>query len=313
MATIEQRTTSDGKTSFRVRIRLKGRPALTATFERKTDAREWARNTERDLKRNRLLGSVEAQRHTLAEMVDKYINDALPGLKSARDRERHLAWWKAQIGAYTLADVTAPMIVDCREKLAREEIRKGVRRSPGTVNRYLAALSHTFTVARTEWHWVRENPLRDVSTLKEPRGRVRFLSDDERKRLLFECKAHSPELYAIVVLALSTGARQGELLNLRWQTVDLNRGLIVLEDTKNGERRGIPLQGHARDLIRDLGKVRRIDSDLLFPSRRYPDKAINIQKIWERAVARAEIADFRFHDLRHSTDSHLAMNGASLA
>ena len=306
MATIEQRKTNDGKVSYRVKIRMRGRPAQTATFERKTDAKRWAQDTESKIREGKYFDTAEAKRHTVAEMIGRYTRDVLPAKKSARDQARQLRWWEGEIGDYTLADVTPALIVECRDK-------PQTNRGPATVNRYLAAISHVFTVARKEWHWAKENPLLNVSSLKEPRGRVRFLSDDERKRLLGVCKAHGQQLYAIVVLALSTGARQGELLNLRWKDVDLNRGLIVLEDTKNNDRRAIPLQGHALELIKEMGKIRRLDTDLLFPSRKTPSKPLSVQHIWEQAVRKSEIEDFRFHDLRHSAASYLAMNGASLA
>jgi len=306
MATIEQRKSNDGKISYRVRIRMRGRPAQTATFERKTDAKNWAQDTESKIREGKYFHTAEAKRHTVMEMTRRYTRDVLPAKKSARDQARQLKWWEGEIGDYTLADVTPALIVECRDKLQ-------TNRGPATVNRYLAAISHVFTVARKEWQWVKENPLLNVSSLKEPRGRVRFLSDDERKQLLDACKAHSEQLYTIVVLALSTGARQGELLNLRWKDVDLNRGLIVLEDTKNNDRRGIPLQGHALELIKQMGKVRRLDTDLLFPSRKTPSKPLSVQHVWEQAVRKSEIENFRFHDLRHSAASYLAMNGASLA
>ncbi len=87
--------------------------------------------------------------------------------------------------------------------------------------------------------------------------------------------------------------------------------MIILEHTKNDERRAIPLQGHALELFKDMSKVRQINTRLLFPSRINPNKPLNIQKIWESAVKNAEIDDFRFHDLRHSAASYLAMNGAT--
>jgi integrase len=306
MATIEQRKSKDGKLSYRVKIRLRGRPAQTATFERRTDAKNWAQDTESKIREGKYFHTAEAKRHTVSEMIRRYTRDVLPAKKSARDQTRQLKWWEGEIGDYTLADVTPALVVECRDKLANA-------RGAGTVNRYLAAISHVFTVARKEWQWVRHNPLRDVSTLREPRGRVRFLSDNERERLLDACKAHSQQLYTIVVLALSTGARQGELLNLRWKNVDLNRGLIVLEDTKNNDRRAIPLQGHALELVKEMSKVRRLDTDLLFPGHKNPGKPLSVQHIWKQAVRKAEIEDFRFHDLRHSAASYLAMNGASLA
>lgn len=111
-----------------------------------------------------------------------------------------------------------------------------------------------------------ENPMRKVRRPQEPRGRARFLSNDERQRLLTECRrSRNCSLYAIVVLALSTGARKMELLSLTWKDVDLKRGTITLHETKNGERRSLPLTGMALDLIRQHAKVRRIDTTLVFP------------------------------------------------
>ncbi len=141
---------------------------------------------------------------------------------------------------------------------------------------------------------------------------MRFLDDDERARLLVESKAHSDELYTIVVLALSTGARRGELLSLTWKDVDLARRTLVLRETKNGERRSLPLQGHAFVLVQDMAKLRRIDTDLLFPGTKDPKRPLAIGNIFNAAVTRAGIEDFHFHDLRHSAASYLAMNGATI-
>ena len=115
-------------------------------------------------------------------------------------------------------------------------------RSPATVVRYMAAMSHAYSIAMREWQWVEDSPLRRVSKPKEPPARCRFLDDDERQALLVACKAStSPHLYTVVVLALSTGMRRGEILSLRWPQVDLARGRIVLDKTKNGDRRNVPL------------------------------------------------------------------------
>jgi len=158
--------------------------------------------------------------------------------------------------------------------------------------------------------------MRKVSKSKEPRGRVRFLSDDERKALLTACQeSTSAYLYPVVVLALSTGMRQGEILNLAWADVNLDKQYIILHETKNGERRRVPLSGLAHTEIKKLSKIRRIDTSLLFPhaTPRLKNQPFDLRKPWDDALEKAEIKDFRFHDLRHSTASYLAMNGASLA
>lgn len=313
MAYIQERKSGDGKVSYRVQVRLKGFPTQTATFERKTDAKNWAQNTESAIREGRYFKTTEAKKHTLGDLIERYKQDYLPTLKSGKDRQRHLDWWKDELGSYTLVDIRPALIVEAKDRLSKGITRTDTPRSPATINRYLAALSHVFTIAIKEYGWVEDNPLLKITKPKEPRGRVRFLSDDERKRLLDACKAHSHRLYTIVVMALSTGARKNEIMSLRWQDVDTKLGSIVLHDTKNGERRTIPLQGHALDLVKQLKSTRYLHTDLLFPSNRNPKKILSIQNIWDEAVTTAKIEDFHFHDLRHSAASYLAMNGASLA
>lgn len=311
MATIEART-KDGKTVYRVKVRRKGYPTQSATFTRITDARKWAQNTEAAIDEGRHFKTTEAKRHTLAEMVDRYKEEVLPS-KSASSiymQTQQLGWWKVQLGVYVLADITPNLLAEYREKLARGN---GQPRANATVIRYMAALSHAFTIAVKEWRWLEDSPMRNVSKPKESRGRVRFLSDEERGRLLEVCRAsENPYLYPVVVLALSTGGRKMEILSLRWHDVDFQRQVLTLHDTKNGERRVLPLHGHAWDLLQQHAKVRRIDSPFVFPSRN-GQKAFDIRRAWEAALQHANIPDFCFHDLRHSAASYLAMDGASLA
>ena len=314
MAYIQRRSTKDGQPRYRVQVRLRGHPVQTATFERKTDAKRWAQQVESAIREGRHFKTSEAKRHTLGDLVDRYIRDVLPQKpKSQHLQTSQLQWWKEQLGDYTLADVTPSLVAECRDRLAAGTVRAGKQRSPGTVNRYLAALSHAFTTAVREWGWVDDSPVRKVSKLKEPQGRVRFLDDDERQRLLDACReSRNRYLYPAVVLSLSTGIRQGELLRLKWADIDLDRGVIVLHETKSGERRAVPLAGHALAVMREVSKVQRIDTPLVFPGRK-PDTSMGVRTSWELALKRAGIENFRWHDLRHSTASYLAMNGASLA
>ena len=319
MANIEKRISNDGKTSYRVKVRLKGFPSQSATFERLTDAKKWAQQTESAIREGRHFKTTEAKRHTLTELIDRYIKTVLPNKPKAIQKQTALLQrWKAEVGGYVLTDVTPSLIAECRDKLAGEVTLRGKLRSPATVNRYMAALSIALTSAVKEWGWIDDNPMRKVTKGKESRGRVRFLSDDERTQLLSACKESSSiYLYPVVVLALSTGMRQGEIMGLTWDVVDLNQGRAILHETKNGERRAVAITGHALELLKELSKVRRIDSKLLFPSKentpQKPQKPMDLRSPWEAAVKKAELHDFKFHDLRHSAASYLAMNGASLA
>ncbi len=99
MASIEKRTTQDGATSYRVKIRLKGYPIQTATFERLTDAKKWSQNTESAIREGRHFKTAEAKKHTFAEMVDRYVKDVLPTKpKQAVKQEQQLGWWKEKVG-----------------------------------------------------------------------------------------------------------------------------------------------------------------------------------------------------------------------
>ncbi|MEA3273910.1 MAG: site-specific integrase [Pseudomonadota bacterium] len=315
MATITKRIDKQGNTHYQAKVRLKGYPQQTATFSRLTDARRWATQTEAAIRERRHFKTVEAQKHTLDDLVDRYIRDILPSKpRSQAKQTAQLRWWANELGTYTLADVTPALIAECRDKLARQPTRRGPTTNSATIVRYLAALSHAFTVAVKEWGWVEDNPVLKVTKPKESRGRVRFLSDDERKRLLTACReSPSPWIYPVVILALSTGMRSSEIMGLTWERVDLNQGRILLEETKNGERRSVPLAGHALDLLRNHAKVRRLDTSLLWPSHRNPSKPIDLRRPWVNALEAAGIEDFRFHDLRHSAASYMLMNGATIA
>ncbi|WP_131781169.1 tyrosine-type recombinase/integrase [Legionella gresilensis] len=314
MASIEERVSKEGKISYRVKVRLKGSPIQQATFDRKTDARRWAQQTEAAIREGRHFKTTEAKRRTLSELIERYIKEVIPlKPKNSKNTVLHLKWWQRELGQYSLADVSPALIAERRDKLSSEKTTRNKLRSPSTVVRYLAALSHALTIAVKEWGWIEDSPIRRVTKPKEPRGRVRFLSDDERRRLLDECrKSESQYLYIAVVLALSTGARKMELMGLRWKDIDFNRQVITLHETKNGERRVLPLTGHALELIKELAKVQRLDCDFIFPNHQFT-KPIDLRTPFENALKRAEITDFRWHDLRHSCASYLAMNNASLA
>jgi integrase len=176
----------------------------------------------------------------------------------------------------------------------------------------MAALSHVLTIASTELGWIPFNPMRGVKKLREAKERVRFLSDDERERLLTACReSRNRYLYPIVVLALSTAMRKEEIRQIRWKDVDLKRGTIVLHQTKNRERRSVPLAGKALKLLEELYGEQTAGAQFVFPGKS-PSSPVDFRTAWDRALRHAGIQDFRFHDLRHSAASYLAMNGATL-
>jgi len=225
MATIETRRLQDGTTTFRAKVRLKGYSPEHATFTRKTDAVRWSQSTEAAMREGRYFRTTEAKRRTVAQLLDRYVEEVVPMRpRNACNTRRHVAYWRQMIGQLALADATPSVIVEQRNGLLKGITRRGTPRSHATVVRYLATLSHAFNIALKDWQWASDNPVAKITKPREARGRERFLSDAERLRLLETCQASSSRhLYTVVVLAISTGMRRGEIMNIRWHDVDLKR------------------------------------------------------------------------------------------
>ena len=314
MACIFERKTKDGETRYAALVRVKGYPRQTATFSRKTDAKLWAQQTESSIRSGKYFSQAEAMRHTFSELADRYIKTML-GSKSLKVQVQYaqqLKVWCSMIGELALAEITPALISECRDRLAKEVTSRGRVRSNASLNRYIAVLSSVMSVGVREWQWIEENPVSKLRKLKESKGRERLLSEEELDRLLEATKqSANKDLHTAVVLALSTGARKMEIWGLRWRDIDLNEGLATLHQTKNGETRTVPIQAYALELMRQRSKVRRIDTDLVFPSTIDPQKPFDFRTSWEKVLGEAEILDFCWHDLRHISGSYLAMGGAS--
>lgn len=313
MATIEKRISNTGEITYRAKVRLRGFPVQTATFDKMTKAKEWAYTTEQKMKDGKFMPEYKAKQYTVSEIIDKYRKTILCHKKTIYpDWNSQLNWWNDAIGMYTLSNVTPSLLSEMKIRLLNEKNAFGRSRSPATVNRYLTTMQCVFSVAIKEWELLDINPFLRVKKFKEPKGRIRFLSKEEKDRLLEECKkAKNPYLYPAVIVALSTGARKMEVLSLKWKDVDLANGRAILQDTKNGERRGINLLGEVNNIVSELYRNREPSAVYVFPNAN-GDKPFDIKKSWENALKRAEITDFRFHDLRHTTASYLAMQGKSL-
>jgi len=186
------------------------------------------------------------------------------------------------------------------------------------VNRYVETVTAVFETARKTLKWIGVNPVRDMSDLAENNIRVRWLSNKERENLLAQCGVVGDVLHDLVVAGLCTGARAGELLSLRWPVVDLKEGVAYLNtnETKNKDGRAMPLPEPLLGLLKLRKKIRRIDTDLVFPdpvnNRQGKPRRFDYHKKYVAAVKRAGITNFKFHDLRHTTASWLIMNGATL-
>lgn len=323
MATISARKTREG-VRYRVQVRLDGHPPQSRTFERKTDAKRWAQELEADIRTGRYRSVAARQRHTLAELVDLYVSAVLPGKQAVEALYgRHLAWWKTELGASYLSVLSSEQIEGSYRKLLREPGATGKRRSATTANRYLISLSACLGYGKKRLKWTDRNPVADVEKEKEPKGRVRFLSrpvdgeDSELARLLKACKeSRNRDLSDLVTLALWTGCREGELMALRRSFVRLSEGGFTLPAgvTKTNRDRFVPLVGPALKVLQRRMKAKRLDTDILFagpPRRNAKFPPAFPRRAWNAALKAAGIENFRFHDLRHTHASYLAMSGAT--
>lgn len=328
MATIQKRKNDDGTTGYRVMIRLKGHPMTSATFARLTDAKNWASATESDMRAGRYFGG--GKRKTLGDLFDKYEAAAALRLKSWDGVKRRLDWWREKAGGELLDDITPARIAAWRDELLATPKRNGGgQRTGADVNRALAALSAAMKHGINELEWIEKNPVKRVTKQTEAGGRVRYLTDEELPRLLVAVRASPhPDLLPAVLLALTTGARSGEIMGLRWSQIDFKNRTITLHhgETKNDAGRALPLSGEIVELLKARNKVRQIDDDRVFPP---PDgcKVLELRDPWKAALVQAGIdvrpanykgrnsdlmtSNFRWHDLRHTAASYLTMAGVS--
>ncbi len=187
-------------------------------------------------------------------------------------------------------------------QIEKWKARKKETVKPASVNREIATLKHLFTKA-VEWGKVKENPAKKVKLLKGEVKRVRYLMPDEVQKLISNCADH---LEPIATVAVHTGMRKGELLGLKWDQVNFEQGIITLLDTKNGERRDIPMNETVKALL--MGLERK--GPHVFLNDGFPLKYID--KSFATAIKKSGIKDFRFHDLRHTFASNLVMAGVEL-
>lgn len=318
MAEIKKRFSKrKNKCTYTASIRIKGYPNITQTFERLTDAKNWASKTESDIRRGISLNELESRKHTLNELINRYIEIELPKRKSDKKKfEMQLNWWSNEIGDYFLSSITTALLTECRDKLSKENSikpKKGKEiRSNATINRYLACLSTVLSTAVRDWEWMNENPMFKVRKLKENNGRVRYLTQNEVAKLLETCKQSKSAkvLYLITLIALSTGARYSEITRLTWNNIDLENNQFYFMDTKNGDNRGVPITQKVKEEIEKYKNSETIKTTLVFPNKE-GTKPINVRKAFNNALKRSKITNFCFHDLRHTAASFLAMSGKS--
>ncbi len=188
--------------------------------------------------------------------------------------------------------------------------RKSEGAKPATVNRELAMLSKAFNLALKEWEWIKENPVSKVPKEKENNEKDRWLTSDEEKRLL---EASPQWLKDIIVFNLHTGLRIDELLSLEWQRVNLFSKTILIQKSKNGKPRTVPLNQDAIDILIGKSKVRSIKNDLVFTSSTGTKiDSDNLRRALDSALEKVGIKEVTPHTFRHTFATRLAQRGVDI-
>lgn len=289
--------------TWKAQVRKLGLPSVTKTFKTKHDAEVWARSVESEQDRGVFVNRSEADRVTVAELIDRYIQEVTPQKRSARNDRQRLLFLKRSFGNFLASQLQSKHIAAYRDKRLAEG------RQGATVVKELGSLRHLLDVAIKDWGVpLASNAATLVRKPKQARGRDRRLVEGEEERILAACRRSKSSLVApLVILALETGMRLGELLALDWRHIDLKRQTAFLPMTKNGETRLVPLSTRAVETLRLV--PRNIQSTRVFWAW---SRADSVENTWRRVVVRAGIRDLRFHDLRHEATSRLFEKGLNV-
>ncbi len=283
------------------------------SFKTKAEAEAWARQIEAEMDRGAFVSRKEAENTTLSDALDRYEKEVLPEKKGARQEKQRVGAWKTDpLAKRSLASIQGKDIAAYRDKRSTDGA------SPNTIRLELALISHLFTVAVKEWGMGGlVNPVKQIRKPKLPQGRDRRLRPGELDRIL--SASGSPALSDLVRFAIETGMRRSEIAGMTWDRVDLKKRTVSLHDTKNGDKRIVPLSPEAVRILSAL--PRRIDGEVWGME---PD---SITQAFLRAVDRARdayekecqgkkvkpdpgyLVDLTFHDLRHEATSRFFEKG----
>ena len=282
--------------SWRAIIKRKGFDRITRTFDTKAASEAWARQIEAEMDRGVFISRKEAESTTLSEALDRYEREVSSTKKGhLQEKKRIRAWKSHSLGKRFLASIQGKDFALYRD----ERIKSGS--SANTFRLDLAVISHLFEIARKEWGMEGlYNPVKAIRMPSPPAGRDRRLQLGELEKLL---ESSSEEMSQVIRFALETAMRRGELAGMIWEMVDLKKRTVSLPETKNGQKRIVPLSTVAVAILKERLNTRRIDGEVWDIG---PD---TILQDFAKVCRQAGISGLHFHDLRHEATSRLFEKG----
>jgi integrase len=279
------------KSGWLAQIRRKGHETICRTFDTKSDAERWALGVESKMGHGEYHDHREAITTTLGECLARYETEVTVNKKgSEQERYRIGLWSKDELATKPIGIIKSVDIARWRDA----RIASGI--SSGTVRLDLALISHLYTIAIQEWSIPLTNPVTSIRKPAPGKSRERRFLPDEEERLLASC---SFEMRIIVVLAIETAMRRGEIIGMRREMISGN--VVTLPDTKNGTVRKVPLSKRAMSALAELPL--RIDGKVFG----YTDHGCT--QMFVKYCQRLDIKGLRFHDLRHEATSRLFEKG----
>lgn len=283
--------------TYRAQIRRIWLPSVTKSFKTRHEAEVWVRQTESELDRGIYVNRQDAEKITFCELAQKYLDEVSCNKKGFKHERVRLLKIQRDLGHFRIIQMQSKHIA------AYRDLRLNAGKSPSTVLNELSLISQIFDMAIKEWSIpIPNNPCSQIKKPKVSNQRTRRLSLDEEIALIAASNASRATLLtSLIIIAMETGMRLGELLSLTWDNLHLDKRTAYLPVTKNGESRTVPLSLKAIETFKAI--PRRIDSKNVFWSWTNRDSVVNV---WKRTCKRAGIEDLHFHDLRHEATSRLA-------
>jgi integrase len=291
-------------------VRRKGYGQVARSFTTKRDAETWARQQEIALDRAELPVSTGVLKGmTLRDLLIRYRNEVS---SRKRSREMEQRWINGFLRQRMVDKSLAALRPEDFAAYRDERLAGAV---PSTVSRMMVILQHAYEAARRDWGLpIPVNPVKQVRKPGYGAPRERRLGPGELERLLGACSAkRTPYLAPLILLALETAMRRGELLAMRWGDINWNRNTIRIPVAKNGHSRTIPLSPQGRELLLRWGDG--IECEGLAPRAAetvFPVGANAVRLAWDRLCRRAGVTDLHFHDLRHEAISRFFEKGLSV-